>query len=148
MRLSHITSAGTTAETVPALPQVATEVLTAYAGLYRTHGFIPPWLGYLALVGGMCVGTCGFKAPPKEGRVEIAYFTFPVHERRGYATQMARLLVEIAHAADPYLNVAARTMPQESASTTILKKLDFELLGPVVDPEDGVVWEWQRAGKV
>src|SRR3712207_7923797 len=41
-------------------------------------------------------GTCGFKSRPRDGRVEIAYFTFPEHQRKGIGRQMAAALVEIA----------------------------------------------------
>ena len=46
---------------------------------------------------GEVIGSCAFKAPPSEdGTVEIAYFTYPTFERRGYATAMARELIELA----------------------------------------------------
>ena len=51
--------------------------------------YLRPWLGYFALRNSVCIGTCGFKGPPENNRVEIAYFTFPEYEGRGYATQMA-----------------------------------------------------------
>ena len=35
------------------------------------------------------VGSCAFKGPPTEaGTVEIAYFTYPGFEGKGYATSM------------------------------------------------------------
>jgi len=33
--------------------------------------------------------------------------------------------------------------PEENASTSVLKKLRFRLVGAVQHPEDGLVWEWQ-----
>ena len=57
---------------------------------------------------------------------------------------MASALVDIAAQSGPGLLVKAQTLPEESASTAVLRKLDFELLGPVEHPEDGTVWEWQR----
>src|SRR5262245_29261330 len=68
------------------------------AMLQRT-GANPPWTGYLAVdrAHQLIVGTCGFTAPPDaEGVVEIAYFTFPSFEGRGYASAMAARLVELA----------------------------------------------------
>jgi RimJ/RimL family protein N-acetyltransferase len=48
------------------------------------------WGSYLAYDGETPVGTCAFKtAPNAEGAVEIAYFTFPAFEGRGFATTMA-----------------------------------------------------------
>ena len=58
-----------------------------------------PWRGYFAVdvTTRELVGSCAFKTPPTpEGSVEIAYFTYPPFESRGYATQMARALVELA----------------------------------------------------
>ncbi|MCB0165415.1 MAG: GNAT family N-acetyltransferase [Anaerolineae bacterium] len=97
------------------------------------------------MVDGCCVGTCGFKSPPENNRVEIAYFTFPDYEGKGIATQMARALVTIAVEADLRIDVAAQTLPVDSASTTILRKLGFENTGTVIHPEDGAVWEWRYA---
>jgi len=34
-------------------------------------------------------------------------------------------------------------LPEENASTSVLKKLRFRLVGTVEHPEDGLVWEWQ-----
>jgi len=39
--------------------------------------------------------------------------------------------------------VCARTLPQASASTKILEKNGFTLIGTVIDPDDGEVWEWR-----
>src|SRR5262249_10133593 len=56
----------------------------------------PIWGGYLSVDrdNGRVIGTCGFKhGPEKDGRVEIAYFTFAPFEGKGYATAMAQELV-------------------------------------------------------
>ena len=46
---------------------------------------------------GEVVGSCAYKKPPTEdGIVEIAYFTFPGFERRGYATAVAAKLIRLA----------------------------------------------------
>ena len=142
MRLIAISSSGAPAENV-SLPESAEEVCQAMAALYQTSGFSPPWIGYLGWKEGVVVGTCAFKSAPRGGEVEIAYFTFPEHEGRGIATEMARSLVAMAHEADPKLAVTAQTLPEENASTAILRKLDFELLGTVRHPEDGPVWQWR-----
>ena len=123
-------------------PWTAT-VVEATVELYRKVGYGPPWLGYLAFEDGACVGTCGFKSSPQNNRVEIAYFTFPEHESRGIATQMASELVRLALDQMPAVTVAAQTLPAESASTSVLKRLRFHLVGSVEHPEDGLVWEWQ-----
>ena len=75
------------------LPDVALSVCEATAAMYPKTGFRQPWVGYLAVQDGQVVGTCGFKTPPKDGRVEIAYFTFPGHEGKGIAIVMLLALL-------------------------------------------------------
>ena len=101
-----------------------------------------PWFGYLLEIDSVIVGSCAFKSPPKAGRVEIAYFTFPAFEGRGFATEMAKQLLKIAAAADSNVQVYAQTLPVNSASTKILERLGFTLSGSVNHSEDGLVWEW------
>jgi len=85
------------------------------------------------------------RPPDAKGAVEIAYFTFPVYQGRGYATGMAAQLTAQAAAPPPARTVRAHTLPERNASVRILEKLGFVHLGQVVDPEDGPVWRWERA---
>jgi len=78
----------------------------------------------------------------KNGKVEIAYFTFPGFEGRGFATQMAALLIRLAEASDKTTLVTAQTLPHKNASTSILSKLGFTKVRNINHPEDGEVWEW------
>lgn len=122
-----------------------TGVLEQVAALYSRRGFEPPWICYLAEEEGAWVGTCGFAGPPSGGEVEIAYFTFPGHEGRGIATRMAATLLDLTLpvASLHGLRFVAHTLPHEGASTSILRRLGFSLLGPVDHPEDGTVWKWR-----
>lgn len=143
LELIAITENGELAKPVPSPPQIAAEIVGATTQLYRAVGYEPPWIGYLAIENDACVGTCGFKSPPQNNRVEIAYFTFPGCESRGVATRMAAELIHMALNKMPAVTVAAQTLPEENASTSVLKKLRFGLVGRVEHPEDGLVWEWQ-----
>lgn len=139
--LVPITSNGTVRGYTGALPEVMDEVLQGAVGLYNIVGFEEPWLCYLALASGIPVGTCGFKSPPRDGRVEIAYFTFPEAEGRGIATAMAAALLAIAK---PFpVIVAAQTLPERNASHRVLEKLGLKYVETVAHPEDGSVWEWR-----
>ena len=90
------------------------------------------------------VGACGFKAPPDAARtVEIAYFTFPPREGRGWGTTMARALTARALASAEVDSVIAHTLPETNASTRVLEKCGFRRDGKFVDPEDGPVWRWR-----
>ncbi len=124
------------------------EVATALHRLYQQTGASEPWIAYLARENAgedaRIVGTCSFKSQPRDGRVEIAYFTFPEHQRKGIGRQMAAALVEIARHAPEAVEVLAHTLPEENASTHILESLGFQHLGTVEDPEDGPVWHWVR----
>lgn len=141
LRLIEIGPQGAPAEALQ-LPDVARPVCDATAANYGKSGFIRPWTGYFAVKDGEVVGTCAFKTPPRWHRVEIAYFTFPSHEGKGVATQMAAELVRIARQADPTIDITARTLPEYGASTAVLRKLGFQQTGLVNDFEDGDVWEW------
>jgi len=147
VKLIAINEDGIPAEPLGPLPPPAHEVCDSFRKFYSSQGFTPPWTGYLAEQDKVIVGSCGFKGSPANNRVEIAYFTFPEFEDRGVATQMACQLVDIALAASPGITVAAQTLPQESASTSILRKLGFVFKKTLIHPEDGLVWEWVYRGR-
>lgn len=145
LRLIAINERGKPAEPISDLPDIASEIGAAQVNLYASEGYQPPWTGYFAVSDGRCVGCCSYKSPPRQGRVEIAYFTFPPFEGQRIATTMAEQLVKMAADEDPTLLVTAQTLPEENPSTAILTRLGFELIGPVEHPEDGTVWQWELA---
>ena len=69
MKLIAIAATGGPVQTIPGLPDLATQVGLAYRQLYLAVGFAPPWIGYLAQENDVCVGSCGFKGPPVNNRV-------------------------------------------------------------------------------
>lgn len=92
------------------------------------------------------IGSCAFKSPPTaEGIVEIAYFTYPGFEGRGYATAMATKLIALASGSPAVRQVIAHTLPEPNASTRVLQKVGMTFAGEVIDPDDGRVWRWQSA---
>lgn len=113
------------------------------ADLYRRVGFVQPWVGYVAVVDGQGVGGGAFVGPPTDNCVEIAYFTLKEHERRGYASQTAAGLVDIARHASPQVQLKAFTLMEQNASTRILQRLGFKVVGTSQDPDAGEVWEWR-----
>lgn len=135
------------ADLVPAalqadVPELVAEVVSATMQLYAAVGSEHPWIGYLAEVEGSILGTCGFKGPPTNGRVEIAYFTFPGHESKGIATEMGRSLLDIASRADITVRIVAQTLVERNPSHRVLEKLGFRAIGVVQHAEDGEVLEW------
>ena len=125
------------------LSDTAKDVCHKTALLYESAGSYPPWMGYLVLEKDTIVGTCAFRSPPRNGEVEIAYFTFPEFEGRGVATEMARHLIEIAQATAPGIRILAFTLPEKNVSNRILGKLDFNFAGETRDEDDRVVWRWE-----
>lgn len=147
MKLIAITKEGKPEKEIEYLHPIAEDILKTTVELYKTSNYELPWIGYLVLDDlGVCVGTCAFKSPPINNAVEIAYFTFPEYEGRGYASRMANNLVHLALKAKPGIKVIAQTLPEENASTSILKKAGFVFDRKVDHPEDGTVWEWKFAG--
>ena len=143
LTLVEIDRFGIPAEPLGLLPEIARRVCQSTSSLYSAVGtFIPPWTGYIVLFEGNIIGTCAFKTPPCDGKVEIAYFTFPGFEGRGLATAMARELIAIARKAQSGIVITAQTLPEPNSSNCILKKLGFKLVGTAMDQEAGEVWEW------
>jgi RimJ/RimL family protein N-acetyltransferase len=101
-----------------------------------------PWTGYMIHRENEVVGQCAFKYPPKNGKVEIAYYTYGEFQGEGIATEACRQLVVKALATDPTVKITARTLPEKNSSTRILEKNNFRMIGEVIDEEDGHVWEW------
>jgi ribosomal-protein-alanine N-acetyltransferase len=104
------------------------------------------WGGYFVIDDATreVVGSCAYKKPPTEdGIVEIAYFTFPDFEGRGYATAVATKLIRLAATSPDVQRVIAHTLPHASASTRVLERVGMANVGEVMDPDDGRVWRWQ-----
>ncbi|MGK2864313.1 MAG: GNAT family N-acetyltransferase [Chitinophagaceae bacterium] len=118
------------------------EYLQVSIDFFSKVGYVLPWIGYYVKLNNEFVGSAAFKGKPKNKKVEISYGTFAKYQGRGIGTRICRHLVLIAIKTDPGVIVTARTLPQESASTSILKKNGFALAGTVWDEEDGNVWEW------
>ncbi|QHT70792.1 GNAT family N-acetyltransferase [Rhodocytophaga rosea] len=119
-------------------------VLTIFSEHYKKVGFTKPWIAYFvsddtnAIIGGG-----GYKGKPNDNQVEISYGTFKNYQGRGVGTEICRRLVELALQTDPLVKITARTLPDNYASITILKRNGFTCLGTVLDPEDGDVLEWE-----
>ena len=91
------------------------------------------------------IGRCGFKGPPDpDGHVEIAYGVEPRYEGNGYAAEAAAALVQFAFSDSRVRVVRAHTVSNSGASARVLLKCRFGCVGQVVDPEDGLVWRWER----
>lgn len=125
------------------MPETLVANCQATADLYRRVGFAPPWIGYVAVDNNRGVGGGAFVGPPKDGCVEIAYFTLENEQLKGYASQTASSLVAMARAHDPAIGLKAFTLKEKNASTKILESLGFSIVGVAQDDDAGEVWEWR-----
>jgi RimJ/RimL family protein N-acetyltransferase len=131
---------------------ISDEVSPAWIERVRASSGPDPWTFGFAVVdreSRTVVGSAGFKGPPDdEGMVEIAYGIVPEFEGRGYATEAAGLLVGFASGNSAVRLIRAHTLPTKNASTRVLTKNGFAYIGEVVDPDDGLVWRWERGKEV
>ncbi len=130
-------------------PEQRSEVSPVWLARMAAAAASDPWLHGFTLIhraSGAVVGTAGFKAPPGwDGIVEIAYGVAPEHQCLGYATEAASALTAFAFDSGRVRIVRAHTRPEPNASTRVLTKCGFERIGEVTDPEDGLVWRWEKA---
>ena len=77
---------------------------------------------------------------------EIAYGIAPGYDGRGYATEVAKALIEFASLDARVKSIRAHTLTETNASTRVLEKCGFQKIGEAVDPENNlVVWRWERS---
>ena len=114
---------------------------------YKRVGFNPPWICYYVQQEGALVAAAAFKGKPVNGKVEIAYGTFPQYQQKGIGARLADTLVQLSLKTDPSVRITARTLMEENYSVRLLRKNNFKLLGTIMDDEDGEVWEWEYGVK-
>jgi [ribosomal protein S5]-alanine N-acetyltransferase len=135
--LRHTFSAGFPAEVSP-----------KWIEQLRTATGPDPWVfGYTAVqtASNTTIGGGSFKgAPGSDGIVEIAYGIDEPYRRQGYATEIAAALVSFAFADARVRVVCAHTFPAAGASPRVLERCGFDRVDDVVDPEDGVVWRFEK----
>jgi [ribosomal protein S5]-alanine N-acetyltransferase len=128
---------------------VSADVSPEWLARLRESSSPDPWLHGFAVVhreSRYVIGIVGFKGPPDdEGTVEIAYGIVPGFQGRGYATEAAEAGFAFAMGSGRVRVVRAHTLPTPNASTRVLKKCGFQFTGPIEDPEDGLVWRWERS---
>jgi len=129
-------------------PSEKAELSADWLALLRASTSADPWTHGFSLVhlgSDTVVGMCGFKGPPAgNGVVEIAYGVSPEYRGKGYATEAAQALTDYAFNSGKVRVVRAHTLPEPNASTRVLTKCGFRRIGEVIDPEDGLVWRWEK----
>jgi len=127
---------------------VSGEVSPDYLAQLYASTSADPWTYGFALVhvaSRIVIGMGSFKGPPgADGVVEIAYGVVPDYQGKGYATEAAQALVAYAFNSPQVRVVRAHTLPEPNASTRVLAKCGFKRVGEIIDPEDGLVWRWEK----
>ena len=141
-RLVRCDSEGRPEEPIDEFPRSIAEASKASSDLYKRIGYTAPWVSYIALYADSAVGGGAFIGPPVRDRVEIAYFTLQEHEGHGFATLTAQSLIAIARGSQPKVEIFAKTAPEANASTAILTKLGFKMVGTASDDDIGEAWAW------
>lgn len=120
------------------------DAVDGHIALYEKTEAVAPWIAYLARRRGSreFVGICSFKDVCRDGRVEIAYFTFPPYRNNGYGGAMAAQLVDLAFQHPDVAEVIAHTLASENESSRILRGLGFARESVIEDTEDGTIWRW------
>lgn len=128
-------------------PYERAQVSPAWLARMRASPDVDPWVHGFSAVhreSGALIGTGGFKGPPVDGIVEIAYSVESGRQGQGYATEIAAALTRYAFTSADVKLVRAHTLPEGGASKKILAKCGFQYVGDVVDPEDGVVARFEK----
>jgi [ribosomal protein S5]-alanine N-acetyltransferase len=107
----------------PDFPSEGDQVI---AGMLERDGVpVDPAFGQRLVVEretGLVVGGIGLFGPPEDGQVEFGYGIVESHRGRGYATEAARALVEVALGLPGVTEIVAGVDPANPASVRVLEK--------------------------
>ena len=87
----------------------------------------------------VAIGGIGFHGPPDEaGRVEIGYNIIPAYEGQGYATEMARRVIDWAFQTPGIQLITAQCRDDNLGSIRVLEKVGMRRL-----PSEGRTLRWE-----
>lgn len=112
------------------------------------------WCTHAIVLGGQMIGHAGYHGPPgvnstdNPEAVEFGYRIFPPYRGRGYATEAARMLMDLAEERAGIRQFVLSVGPRNEPSLAIVRKLGFVRTGERMDEEDGLelVFELKRDG--
>ena len=129
---------------IPVEPGWAAFPETLAFALEMARDVPPEWGVFLVFDAsdGALVGNAGWKGAPVDGHAELGYAVAPLRRGRGIATAVVRTLISRGARAGVRV-VVAHTLPEYSASTTVLTRCGFTRVIATIDPRDGPVWRWE-----
>ena len=98
------------------------------------HPDDPGWGMWYFIADATVVGVGGYTGVPNGGICELGYSVVPEHQRRGYATEAVRGMIDRAFADVRVCRVIAHTFPDLTPSIRVLEKCGFVPDGPGAEP--------------
>lgn len=111
------------------------------------------WCPSAVVLDGRMIGHAGYHGPPginskqNPEAVEYGYQIFPDWRGRGYATQAATMLMDIAKELAGIRHFVLSVSPDNDPSLAIIRKLGFVKTGEQMDEEDGLEHIFELARK-
>jgi RimJ/RimL family protein N-acetyltransferase len=110
------------------------------------------WCPHAVVLDGLMIGHAGFHGPPGSNAaqaadaVEYGYKIFPSWRGRGYATQAATMLMDLAEEWAGISHFVLSVAPDNEPSLAIVRKFGFVKTGEQIDEEDGLehIFELER----
>jgi RimJ/RimL family protein N-acetyltransferase len=110
------------------------------------------WCPNAVVLDGLMIGHAGYHGPPginsaqSPDAVEYGYKIFPDWRGRGYATEAAVMLMDLAEERAGIRHFVLAVSPTNDPSLAIVRKLGFVKTGEHMDEEDGLehVFELER----
>jgi ribosomal-protein-alanine N-acetyltransferase len=110
------------------------------------------WCPNVVVLEGQMIGHAGYHGPPGSNSaqnpdaVEFGYTIYPQWRGKGYATQAAVTLMDLAEERAGIRHFVLSVSPENDASLAIVRKLGFVKTGEHMDEKDGLehVFELER----
>ena len=104
------------------------------------------WWSYLPIhkLDNKLIGLCGYKGQPnEEGQVEIGYEIKVEYRNKGFATELAKALIENAFNFETVHSIQAHTLGHFNSSTKVLSNCGFKKIDEADGKELGILWKWE-----
>jgi RimJ/RimL family protein N-acetyltransferase len=137
----------------PSTEEMLRERLAGFSGQFDGG---EEWLyGIFDLAGSRVIGGTGLHRRIGPTGLEIGYWIRESEIRRGYATEAAKAMTDVALAMPEIDHVEIRCDPRNAISAAIPRRLGYEYLTTLLDetdtpggdPRDTMVWRMTRGGR-